>query len=238
MVTGAWVYHPEFTIQMLILQVESKVLAQSFSHTFMLFLDTEALVRYGGLLAIFIIVFCNIGIFFCFFVPTGAVLFTTGVLVAAGSLDYDVTLVVVMLIFASILGGIAGYATGYTAGPYLYKKKDTRFYKKKYLLATEQFYNKHGKLALTAGFFLPVIRSFAPVVAGVFRLPFRYFLLFASIGSAIWVSSFVMAGYFLGSRPFLRPWLKFIVAGFIILVTVPLVIKVAKEMSSKKNKGI
>jgi membrane-associated protein len=201
---------------------------------FLLFLDTEALVRYGGLLAIFIIVFCNIGIFFCFFFPTGAVLFTTGVLVAAGTFEYDVILVIATLLFASVLGSIAGYVTGYSAGPYLYKRKDSRFYKRKYRLSAEQFYNKHGKLALTAGFFLPVIRSFAPVVAGVVKLPFRYFILFATIGSGIWVSSFLMAGYFLGSRPYLRPWLKYIVAGFIILVTIPLVIKVGKEMSSKK----
>jgi membrane-associated protein len=198
-------------------------------------LDTETLVRYGGLFAIFILVFCNIGIFFCFFLPSGAVLFTSGVLVAAGTFDYDLLLVIATLGLASILGAIAGYATGYTAGPYLYKRKETRFYKRKYLLAAQEFYSKHGKLALTAGFFLPIIRSFAPVVAGVVRIPFRLFLLFAVIGSAIWISSFVMAGYYLGSRPFLRPWLKYIVAGFIIVVTIPLVIKIVKEMGRKRD---
>ncbi len=192
--------------------------------------DVEALIRYGGLLMVFLTVFGTTGLFFCFFIPVGAVLFTTGIFIATGGLGYDIFTVCSLLILASVLGNLTGYWFGWNAGPMLYRKKDSRFYKKRHLTTAATFYKKYGWLALTAGLYLPIIRTFAPIVAGIVRLNFRRFLLLTFSGSIVWIISFVSAGYFIGSRPFLRPWLKYIVVAFILAVTIPLIVWTAKEL--------
>ena len=197
---------------------------------FLSIFDVEALIRYGGLLLVFLLIYGSTGLFFCFFIPTGAVLFTTGIFIATGGLQYDIFSACGLLILASVLGNLTGYWFGWKAGPLLYKRKDSRFFKKQHLTTAESFYNKYGWLALTVGLYLPIIRTFASVVAGMVRLHFRRFILLTVTGSVVWILSFVSAGYFIGSRPFLKPWLNYIVIGFILIVTIPLVIWLFKEL--------
>ena len=201
--------------------------------------DAESLIRNGGLLVVFLIVYGTTGLFFCFFLPTGAVLFATGVFVATGGLDYSMFIVCSLLIFAAVLGNISGYWFGRKTGPLLYSREDSRFFRKQHLKTAEAFYNKYGWLALTAGLYLPIIRTFASIAAGIIRLDFRRFLLLTFTGSVIWIASFVSAGYFIGSRPFLKPWLKYIVLSFILIVTLPLIVKTIKELKKlrKENEG-
>ncbi|MBC7872437.1 MAG: VTT domain-containing protein [Ferruginibacter sp.] len=206
------------------------------NHVF-LFIDGESLIRYGGLLIVFLVVYGSTGLFFCFFLPTGAVLFTAGVLTAAGDLEYSVFTVCALLIFASVLGNLTGYWLGWKAGPLLYNRKDSKYFRKQYLKTAASFYQKYGWLALTLGLYLPIIRTFAPIVAGIVKLHFRRLVLLTVAGSALWISSFVLAGYFIGSRPFLKPWLKYIVAGFILLVTIPLLIKLIKEIRKLRREN-
>ena len=205
---------------------------------FLSIFDIEALISYGGLLVVFLLVYGSTGLFFCFFIPTGAVLFTTGIFIATGGLQYDVFTACGLLILASVSGNLTGYWFGWKAGPLLYKRKDSRFFKKQHLTTAESFYNKYGWLALTVGLYLPIIRTFASVVAGMVRLNFRRFILLTVTGSVVWILSFVSAGYFIGSRPFLKPWLNYIVIGFILIVTIPLVIWLFKELRRmrKENK--
>ena len=197
--------------------------------------DIEALIRYGGLLIVFLLVYGSTGLFFCFFIPTGAVLFTAGILVATGGLHYDIYTVCILLILASVLGNLTGYWFGWKAGPSLYRREDSKFFRKHHLTTAESFYKKYGWLALTLGLYLPIIRTFASIVAGMVRLNFRRFLLLVSGGSIVWILSFVLAGYFIGSRPFLKPWLKYIVIGFIIAVTIPLIIWIRKELKKLRK---
>ncbi|MEO7923161.1 MAG: VTT domain-containing protein [Chitinophagaceae bacterium] len=201
--------------------------------------DIEALVRYGGLLIVALMVYGSTGLFFCFFIPTGAFLFTAGIFVATGGVDIDIYTACALLILASVLGNSTGYWLGKKTGPLLYKKEDTRFYKKQHLATAETFYKKYGWLALTLGLYLPIIRTFASIVAGIVGLNFRRFLLLTISGSAVWILSFVLAGYFIGSRPVLKPWLKYIVIGFLLAVTIPLVIWTASELKKmrKENKN-
>jgi membrane-associated protein len=201
----------------------------------LLFFDAASLIRYGGLLAVFLIVYGSTGLFFCFFLPTGAFLFTAGILTATGDLQYHVFIVRCILILASVAGNISGYAFGRKAGPLLYRREDSKFFRKHHLKTAESFYQKYGWLALTLGLYLPVIRTFAPVVAGMVRVKFRRFLILTFTGSVVWISSFVMGGYFIGSRPILKPWLKYIVIGFILLVTIPLLIKLAREVKKLRK---
>jgi len=214
----------------------------SSSYHLLSIFDIESLIRYGGLLLVAAMVYGSTGFFFCFFVPTSALLFTAGIFVATGGLNYDIYTTCGLLVLASVLGNFTGYWFGWKAGPLLYKKKDTRFYKKQHLTTAETFYKKYGWLALTLGLYLPIIRTFAPIVAGIVRLNFRRFALLTFLGSLVWIPSFVVAGYFIGSNPSLKPWLKYIVIGFVLLVTIPLIIWTSKELrrmrkaNAKKNK--
>jgi membrane-associated protein len=204
--------------------------------------DIEALVRNGGMIIVWLVVYASTGLFFCFFLPVGAVLFVTGVLAATGDLNNNIFTICALLIPAAILGNLTGYWFGWKAGPLLYQRKDSRLFKKRHLRTAETFYNKYGWLALTVGLYLPIIRTFASIVAGMVRLNFRRFILLTVTGSMVWILSFVLAGYFIGSRPFLKPLLKYIVIGFIVLVTIPLIVWIIKELrkmrKDNKEKGL
>ncbi len=192
--------------------------------------DVEALIRYGGLLLVCMIVFGTTGLFFCFFIPTGAFTFTAGIYTATGDIPYNIYIVCSLLIGASMLGNIIGYWFGKKTGPLLYKREDSRFFKKQHLATAKSFYEKYSWLALTMGLFLPVIRTFSPIVSGIIRLEFRRFLLLTFLGSVLWILSFTLAGYAIGKIPALKPWLHYVVIGFIIIVTIPLIIWVRKEL--------
>lgn len=186
---------------------------------------------------IFLILYFGNALFFLFFIPSGAFLFTGGVFIATGALPYDVLTVCTLLILASMLGSATGYWFGKRTGPALYKRKDSRFFRVQYLKAAEEFYGKHGKLTLIIAPFLPIIRTFAPVIAGMVSMHFRRFALPALIGSALWVACIVVAGYLIGSWPMLKPWLNYVVAGIIIFVTVPVVFRIIKGLRDwQKNK--
>ena len=201
--------------------------------------DIESLIRYGGLLIVFLAVYGQTGLFFCFFLPSGALMFTTGVFVATGNLHYTIFSVCSLLILASVLGNLTGYLFGYKTGPLLYKRKESKFFRPKHLKAAEIFYKKYGGLALTAGPFFPVIRTFAPIVAGMIRMDLRRFFLYTFIGSVFWILSFVLAGYLLGSMPFLKPYLKYIIIAIIAAVTVPILVRIIREFkkAGKENDG-
>lgn len=200
--------------------------------------DIESLIRHGGLLAVCLLVFGSTGLFFCFFVPSGAILFTTGLFTATGVLHHDIFTICILLIIASIAGNLAGYWFGWKTGPLLYQRKDSRFFKQRHLTTAESFYKKYGWLALTVGLYLPIIRTFASIVAGMVGLNFRRFILLTAAGSTVWVLSFVLTGYFIGSSSYLKPWLNYIVIFFVLVVTIPLIIWIIKELTRlrKANK--
>jgi membrane-associated protein len=201
-----------------------------------LFIDPEWVIRNGGMWIVILLVYSTTGLFFCFFLPSGGVLFVAGVLIASGGLQYGFFPACGLLIVASTAGSITGYWFGRKTGPLLYSRKDSRFFRKQHLKSAQSFYEKYGWLALTAGLFVPIIRTFAPIVAGIVRMDFRRFVLLSFAGSVVWIVSFVAAGYFIASMPFLKPWLKYIVIGFILVVTIPLIIRTLKELKKLKKK--
>src|SRR6266498_4168338 len=215
-------------------------MASFFIDDFMIFLsifDLDSLIRYGGLLIVFLAVYGQTGLFFCFFLPSGGLMFTAGVFVAAGSLHHDLFTVCCLLTLASMLGNITGYSFGRRTGPLLYKKQDSKFFKQLHLKAAENFYKKHGGLAVAAGLFLPIVRTFSPIVAGIIKMNVKQFILFTFIGSVLWVSSFVSAGFLIAGMPFLKPYLKYFIIGIIITVTIPFVIRILREFkkAGKEN---
>jgi membrane-associated protein len=224
----------------LALQIPSMNLGTApFLQTSLLFIDAEWLVSNGGMWLVILLIYSTTGLFFCFFLPSGAVLFVAGVMIASGGLPYPFFTACSLMILASTAGGVTGYWFGRKTGPLLYSRNDSRFFRKVHLKTAESFYKKYGWLALTAGLYLPIIRTFAPIVAGIVRMNFRRFFLLTIVGSTAWILSFVAAGYFIASRPILKPWLKYIVIAFVLVVTIPLVIRTVKELKQlqKKNEG-
>ena len=149
-------------------------------------------------------------------------------LVASGTITQNLVVVFILLSISSAAGGGAGYYFGKKIGPSLYNRKDSFFFRRKHLDAAEAFYKKYGRLALIAGYFLPIIRSFSPVIAGITNVNLRNVFAGTIVGSVAWVAAFTGSGYFMGSRPFLKPWLGYIITGFILVVSVPLIIKIVR----------
>ncbi|MEO6168416.1 MAG: VTT domain-containing protein [Chitinophagales bacterium] len=200
--------------------------------------NPEMLIRYGGLLLLFLMVFAETGIFFCFFFPGDSLVFTAGVLTATGDLQRNVYVVCITLIVAATLGNLVGYWFGRKAGPLLFKRKESIFFKHEYLIMADKFYTKYGATALILGRFLPVIRTFAPIMAGVIRVDMRKFFLFTVIGAVIWVIPLVTAGYLLGTQPIVRENLEYIIIGMVVVFTGPVIIRFIRESKKlKKEEG-
>src|SRR5690606_40538387 len=142
-------------------------------------------------------------LFFGFFLPGDSLLFVSGMLCAEGSLaNGNVALLIFLIAVAATLGDFVGYWFGRKTGPVIFKRDDTFFFKKKYVLQAKEFYDHYGGFAIVLGRFLPIIRTFAPIVAGVVGLDFKRFVFFNIFGAIIWLTSMVLAGYFLGSVGF------------------------------------
>ncbi|QNL49398.1 VTT domain-containing protein [Olivibacter sp. SDN3] len=198
-------------------------------------LDAKSLIDYGGLILIVLSVYAQTGFFFCFFVPSGGLMFTAGILIASGHYNYNIWFVCLLLTLAAAAGNATGYWFGNRTAHLLLKRKNSRFFKKHYLLSAENFYHKYGAVALIVGLFLPIIRTFAPIVSGMIRLNFYRFLLFTSIGSITYVFSFVLAGYLTGKMPFLKPYLTYFVVLFLLLVTTPIIIRIIRTLKQGVN---
>lgn len=199
--------------------------------------NPETLILYGGLVLLFLMVFAETGIFFCFFFPGDSLVFTAGVLTSTGDLHRNICVVALTMIVAATLGNIVGYWFGRQAGPLLFKRKESIFFKHEYLTMADTFYQKYGATALILGRFLPVIRTFAPILSGVIRVDFRKFFLFSVIGAIVWVIPLVTAGYFLGTQPIVRENLEYIIIGMVIVFTGPIIIRFIRESKKLKNEN-
>lgn len=188
-------------------------------------ISPEQLLREGGFYVLLFVVFAETGLFFGFFLPGDYLLFLAGMFVATGKLDVTIYTLIIGLIIAAVSGNFVGYWFGLKTGPVLYHRPDSFFFKKKYLKAAEVYYRKQGAFALIMGRFIPIVRTFAPIIAGVVKLDFKRFALFNFTGAILWISSLSLLGFFLG-RKFekeIDDYLLYIIVGFILLTTVPLV---------------
>ena len=157
--------------------------------------DVRGLVQAGGYVALAIIVFTETGLMIGFFLPGDSLLVTAGLFAAKG--DLDIVVLNVLLMACAIAGDATGYYIGKKLGPALFRKEDSFFFKKKHLLATQEFYERHGGKTIIIARFVPIIRTFAPVVAGVANMSYRRFAMFNIIGGIGWVFSMTMLGYLL-----------------------------------------
>jgi membrane-associated protein len=200
------------------------------------FIDPEKLLREGGPYVLLFVIFAETGLFFGFFLPGDYLLFLAGMFVATGKLDINIYLLVLGLIVAAILGNFTGYWFGRKTGPVLYHRKDSFLFKKRYLLAAEDYYKKQGAFALIMGRFIPIVRTFAPIIAGIVLLDFRKFALYNIAGAVLWISSLTLLGYFLGRRyeKQVNDYLLYIIVGFIIITAFPLIVTYFKRFRGNK----
>jgi len=203
----------------------------------------EWIINNGGLYVLLLVIFAETGLFVGFFFPGDSLLFAAGIYMNDLSKEFfDVhwSIIMVMVMIASILGNMAGYWFGRKTGPLLFERKDTWLFKKKHLFRAKDFYDKYGKGTIFVAKFLPIIRTFAPIVAGVVRMEKGSFLLYNIFGSVVWVSSMMMGGYFLQSwieKRFgysLKDHIEMIAIIIIVITTLPVLYKlfVPKKRSS------
>jgi membrane-associated protein len=206
--------------------------------SFQQLMDPEYLLSHGGFYIVVLIVFAETGLFFGFFLPGDYLLFLAGLFCALGKIDVDIVTMYLGILGAGILGNFAGYWFGYRTGPVLFKRKDSLLFKRKYVIMAEEFYQKYGGTALVIGRFVPIIRTFAPIFAGVVKLNFRKFVLYNISGAFLWVSLLTLTGYFLGVKfPAIINYVEYIIVGLIVIAFLPIVIALLKRwLKNRKNK--
>ena len=159
--------------------------------------DVEGLIRWGGTALVCLIVFVETGLFVGFFLPGDSLLVTAGVFAAAGHLDLAALLGLVSL--SAFVGDQLGYLIGHHAGEALYRRDDSFLFKKKHLQRAHDFYEKYGGKTVILARYVPIVRTFAPAVAGAAAMRYRRYVSYSIIGGPLWVGSMVLTGYFLGS---------------------------------------
>lgn len=165
-------------------------------------------------LLLFVIVFCETGLVVTPFLPGDSLLFAVGAFAARGSLDLVTSLII--LFVAGVLGDTANYWIGARVGPAVFQKKDSRLFNPAHLAKAHDFYEKYGAKTIVLARFLPILRTFAPFVAGIARMSYAKFLAYNLIGAAVWVGVLVLAGYFFGNIPIVRD--NFSIAILVIIV--------------------
>lgn len=181
------------------------------------------LIRWGGYTVLVAIVFAETGLLAGFFFPGDSLLVTAG-LVAASSGTLNIWVLTLLLSTAAIVGDSAGYAIGYHLGPRIFSRDDSRWFHKDHLVRTQRFYEKHGAKTIVLARFVPIVRTFAPTVAGAGKMPYRTFLVFNVLGGIGWVASMTLAGYFLGrSIPNIERHLHWVIGIIILLSILPIV---------------
>ena len=172
------------------------------------------------------VVFAETGLLMGFFLPGDSLLFTVGVVAGAGELN--IFLINLVLMASAILGDGVGYYLGRRTGPAIFNRPDSRFFKQEYLHRTQEFYRKHGGKTIIYARFVPIVRTFAPFIAGVGQMEYRRFASFNIFGGIGWVFSMTMAGYLLGGIPIVQRHFEKVVIGIVFVSVVPILVEYLK----------
>ena len=184
-----------------------------------------------GYTFLFVVVFAETGLLIGFFLPGDSLLFTVGVVAGAGQLN--IVLVNLLLMAAAIIGDTVGYVLGRKAGPHIFNRPDSRFFKREYLIRTREFYEKYGGKTIVYARFVPIVRTFAPFVAGVGEMKYLHFISYNVFGGIGWVFAMTMLGYELGSVPFVRRYFDKVIILIIFVSVLPTVIELWKARRPK-----
>lgn len=204
----------------------------------------EWVIHHGGLYVLLIIIFAETGLFLGFFLPGDSLLFAAGIYINELAFNFyhvHFLMAIGLVVAASFVGSMVGYWIGFRTGPRMFKWKDWFLYKKKYLLKARDFYEHHGKSTVFLSKFLPVIRTFAPLVAGIVQMPKPVFIFYNMAGSIVWVASMIFGGHFL--QAFIEKKYGFSLKDHIELITVLIILittlpVIYKMIVTKKEKPL
>ena len=184
---------------------------------------------------LFLIIFCETGLVITPFLPGDSLLFVAGAITALPDMPLEVNLLTFILFMAAVLGDSCNYMIGHFFGKKLFSNPDSKIFKQSYLDKTHEFYKKYGGKTIIIARFVPIVRTFAPFVAGMGRMHYYYFMLYNVTGGALWIAVFCYAGYFFGDLPFVQQNLKLLIVAIVVISILPAVIEVLRAKMKKGN---
>lgn len=226
----------------LLQELAPTITASTMSQFIDLFLHTEKhlaefIASYGVWIyaLLFAIVFCETGLVVTPFLPGDSLLFAVGALASQGSMDLKILLV--LLLVAAILGDTLNYAIGKWIGPRVFHFESSRFFNKSHLMKAHAFYEKYGGRAIILARFVPIVRTFAPFVAGVGAMNYTKFVIYNITGAILWVGLFLVGGFFFGGLPIVQKNMKLVILGIIVVSVLPIVWEVVKAWLEKRREA-
>ncbi|MGS2613983.1 DedA family protein [Micromonospora sp. LZ34] len=199
-------------------------------------LDPEVLISTFGLLGILVIVFAESGLLIGFFLPGDSLLFTAGLLTADGQyITWPLWLVCLLITLAAIAGDQVGYAFGRKVGPSLFRRPNSRLFKQENVLKAHEFFEKYGARSIVLARFVPIVRTFTPIVAGVSRMNYRTFVTYNVIGGVLWGTGVTVLGYFLGQIPFVKANIELILIAIVGISVVPIAVELLRAWMAARR---
>lgn len=201
--------------------------------------NPQNLIQYGGLALLLFVIFAETGLFFGFFLPGDSLLFVAGLLTTSKYIDQPVGILILLLVIAAFTGTCVGYFFGVWAKRYFKPNDNKLFFKQRYIDMADNFYKRYGMMAFIVGRFLPIVRTFVPILAGIVKIDFKKFLLYNFLGATLWISSLVLAGYFLGNLfPGLVDNVEFIIIALVVVTAIPVIISYRRAKGATANGSI
>jgi membrane-associated protein len=197
-------------------------------------LDPDRLLTTFGLLGLLAIVFTESGLLVGFFLPGDSLLFTAGLLSSTGVLDVPIWLLVLLVPLAAIAGDQVGYAIGRKAGPAVFRRPDSRFFREEYVDKAYGYFERYGARTIVVARFVPIVRTFAPVVAGVAGMRYRTFVAFNILGGILWGAGVLVLGYLLGGVGFVRDNVEVILLGIVALSVLPIGVEFVRTRRTRR----
>ncbi|WP_226370084.1 DedA family protein [Pseudonocardia oceani] len=194
-------------------------------------LQPDAIITWLGpwaLVGLALIVFAECGLLLGFFLPGDSLLFTAGLFVAQGAIQFPLWLVCALLVVAAFVGNVIGYYIGRAAGPAVFDKPESRLFKPKHVARTQEFFDKYGTRAIVLGRFVPIVRTFITVMAGVGRMDARRYFTYSLFGGVLWAAGVTVLGFWLGQFQFVRDNIELMLLLIVFLSVVPIVIEIVR----------
>ncbi|MDI9886122.1 VTT domain-containing protein [Streptomyces sp. HNM0645] len=200
-------------------------------------LDPDYLITTFGLIGVLVIVFAESGLLIGFFLPGDSLLFTTGLLVTTDVIKQPLWVVCTLIVLAAIIGDQVGYLFGRKVGPALFNRPDSRFFKQENVEKAHEFFEKYGPKSLVLARFVPIVRTFTPIVAGVSRMNYRSFITFNVIGGVLWGAGVTLLGAALGKVDFVHKHIEAILIAIVLVSVLPIVIEFMRARSRSKKEA-
>lgn len=182
------------------------------------------------------IIFAECGLLFGFFLPGDSLLFVTGIFIAEGYIDVPIWVAAASLAFMAIFGNVVGYFIGAIAGPRLFNKPDSRFFKQEYVTRTHAFFDRYGPMAIILARFIPIVRTFITAIAGVARMDLRKYLIYSSIGGIIWGGGVTVLGYYAGGLAIVRENIQITLLLLAVVTASPAIVEAVRHRRAARQK--